>query len=102
CSARGTWPSTPPPAAPLAAGTPPGTVASQATAGGSPPGQVTHAAMRPIGTRSACQLATNAMLQGVRPQPFPSLAVLADVLAAQPAPELEGAAIEAAVLVCLH
>ena len=42
------------------------------------------------------------MLRGVRPQPFPSLAVLADVLAAQPAPELEGAAIEAAVLLCLH
>ena len=42
------------------------------------------------------------MLPLVRPSPFPPLAVLADVLGAQPSPELEGAAIEAAVLVCLH
>jgi 8-oxo-dGTP pyrophosphatase MutT (NUDIX family) len=42
------------------------------------------------------------MLRLVRPSPFPPLAVLADVLRAQPSPELEGAAIEAAVLVCLH
>jgi 8-oxo-dGTP pyrophosphatase MutT (NUDIX family) len=42
------------------------------------------------------------MLPGVVPLPFPSLGVLADALAPLPAPELEGAAIEAAVLVCLH
>jgi 8-oxo-dGTP pyrophosphatase MutT (NUDIX family) len=42
------------------------------------------------------------MLRLVRPPPFPPLAVLADVLAAQPLPEVAGAAIEAAVLVCLH
>jgi len=38
----------------------------------------------------------------VRPQPFPALAVLAEILGGQPSPELEGAPIEAAVLVCLH
>src|SRR3954452_25490336 len=58
--------------------------------------------LRPLGIGSACHLAAGAMLRGVRPQPFPSLAVLAEGLAAQPAPVLEGAAIEAAVLVCLH
>jgi 8-oxo-dGTP pyrophosphatase MutT (NUDIX family) len=42
------------------------------------------------------------MLPLVRPQPFPPLAVLADALGGVPAPALEGAAIEAAVLVCLH
>jgi 8-oxo-dGTP pyrophosphatase MutT (NUDIX family) len=42
------------------------------------------------------------MLPLVRPQPFPPLAVLAEVLGVQPLPEVEGAAIEAAVLVCLH
>jgi 8-oxo-dGTP pyrophosphatase MutT (NUDIX family) len=42
------------------------------------------------------------MLPGVRPVPFPSLAVLADALVDVPSPELEGARIEAAVLVCLH
>jgi 8-oxo-dGTP pyrophosphatase MutT (NUDIX family) len=42
------------------------------------------------------------MLPLVRPQPFPPLAVLAESLAAQPLPEVEGAAIEAAVLLCLH
>lgn len=42
------------------------------------------------------------MLQSVRPSPFPTLAMLADALADLPPPELEGAAIEAAVLVCLH
>ena len=42
------------------------------------------------------------MLRRVRPPPFPTLAVLADALGGLPAPELEGAAIEAAVLVCLH
>ena len=42
------------------------------------------------------------MLPGVRPPPFPTLAVLAEALAELPSPELEGAAIEAAVLVCLH
>ena len=42
------------------------------------------------------------MLHGVRPPPFPTLAVLAEALAELPSPELEGAAIEAAVLVCLH
>ena len=42
------------------------------------------------------------MLPGVDPSPFPTLAVLAEALAAQPAPTHEGAAIEAAVLVCLQ
>jgi 8-oxo-dGTP pyrophosphatase MutT (NUDIX family) len=42
------------------------------------------------------------MLRAVRPPPFPTLAVLADALSDLPSPELEGAAIEAAVLVCLH
>jgi 8-oxo-dGTP pyrophosphatase MutT (NUDIX family) len=42
------------------------------------------------------------MLPDVRPPPFPSLPVLAEALAGVPLPELEGAAIEAAVLVCLH
>jgi 8-oxo-dGTP pyrophosphatase MutT (NUDIX family) len=42
------------------------------------------------------------MLPGVRPPPFPSLPVLAEALARTPLPELEGAPIEAAVLVCLH
>jgi 8-oxo-dGTP pyrophosphatase MutT (NUDIX family) len=42
------------------------------------------------------------MLRCVRPPPFPPLAVLADALAGTPPPALEGAAIEAAVLVCLH
>ena len=42
------------------------------------------------------------MLRSVRPPPFPPLAVLADALARTPPPALEGAAIEAAVLVCLH
>jgi 8-oxo-dGTP pyrophosphatase MutT (NUDIX family) len=42
------------------------------------------------------------MLPLVRPQPFPPLAVLAEVLGGQPLPKVEGAAIEAAVLVCLH
>jgi 8-oxo-dGTP pyrophosphatase MutT (NUDIX family) len=42
------------------------------------------------------------MLRRVRPPPFPTLAVLADALGGLPSPELEGAAIEAAVLVCLH
>jgi 8-oxo-dGTP pyrophosphatase MutT (NUDIX family) len=42
------------------------------------------------------------MLPRVRPPPFPTLAVLADALGGVPSPELEGAAIEAAVLVCLH
>jgi 8-oxo-dGTP pyrophosphatase MutT (NUDIX family) len=42
------------------------------------------------------------MLRCVRPPPFPPLAVLAAALAATPPPALEGAAIEAAVLVCLH
>jgi 8-oxo-dGTP pyrophosphatase MutT (NUDIX family) len=42
------------------------------------------------------------MLHGVRPPPFPPLAVLTEVLGGLPLPELEGAAIEAAVLVCLH
>lgn len=43
-----------------------------------------------------------AMLRAVRPAPFPTLEVLAGALADLPAPEREGAAIEAAVLVCLH
>ena len=34
--------------------------------------------------------------------PFPSLPVLAEALGGVPSPELEGARIEAAVLVCLH
>jgi 8-oxo-dGTP pyrophosphatase MutT (NUDIX family) len=38
----------------------------------------------------------------VRSQPFPPLAVLSDALEGLPPPELEGAAIEAAVVVCLH
>ena len=42
------------------------------------------------------------MLRDVRPTPFPPLPVLAEALAGVPLPELEGAAIEAAVLVCLH
>lgn len=42
------------------------------------------------------------MLPAVRPPPFPSLEVLADALGSVAAPELEGARIEAAVLVCLH
>ncbi len=42
------------------------------------------------------------MLPLVRPPPFPPLPVLAEALAATPHPELEGAPIEAAVLVCLH
>jgi 8-oxo-dGTP pyrophosphatase MutT (NUDIX family) len=42
------------------------------------------------------------MLPAVRPPPFPPLAVLAEALGGLPLPELEGAALEAAVLVCLH
>jgi 8-oxo-dGTP pyrophosphatase MutT (NUDIX family) len=42
------------------------------------------------------------MLPAVLPSPFPPLAVLADVLGGVALPELEGAAIEAAVLICLH
>jgi 8-oxo-dGTP pyrophosphatase MutT (NUDIX family) len=42
------------------------------------------------------------MLRRVRSPPFPTLAMLADALGGLPSPELEGAAIEAAVLVCLH
>jgi 8-oxo-dGTP pyrophosphatase MutT (NUDIX family) len=42
------------------------------------------------------------MLPAVLPLPFPPLAVLADALSGVAAPELEGAALEAAVLVCLH
>jgi 8-oxo-dGTP pyrophosphatase MutT (NUDIX family) len=42
------------------------------------------------------------MLRAVRPPPFPPLAVLADALSGVASPELEGAALEAAVLVCLH
>jgi 8-oxo-dGTP pyrophosphatase MutT (NUDIX family) len=42
------------------------------------------------------------MLPAVRPPPFPPLAVLTEALGGLPLPELEGAAIEAAVLVCLH
>ena len=42
------------------------------------------------------------MLPAVRPPPFPPLAVLAEALADLPSPELQGARIEAAVLVCLH
>jgi 8-oxo-dGTP pyrophosphatase MutT (NUDIX family) len=42
------------------------------------------------------------MLPAVLPPPFPPLGVLADALSGVAAPELEGAALEAAVLVCLH
>jgi 8-oxo-dGTP pyrophosphatase MutT (NUDIX family) len=42
------------------------------------------------------------MLPAVLPPPFPSLPVLAEALSGVAAPELEGAALEAAVLVCLH
>ena len=42
------------------------------------------------------------MLPGVRPPPFPPLAVLASALGGVPPPVVEGAPIEAAVLVCLH
>jgi 8-oxo-dGTP pyrophosphatase MutT (NUDIX family) len=42
------------------------------------------------------------MLRTVRPVPFPSLPALAEALGGVPPPELEGARIEAAVLVCLH
>jgi 8-oxo-dGTP pyrophosphatase MutT (NUDIX family) len=42
------------------------------------------------------------MLRAVLPPPFPPLSVLADALGGVAAPELEGAALEAAVLVCLH
>jgi 8-oxo-dGTP pyrophosphatase MutT (NUDIX family) len=42
------------------------------------------------------------MLRAVQPPPFPTLAVLAEALGAVAAPELEGAPLEAAVLVCLH
>jgi 8-oxo-dGTP pyrophosphatase MutT (NUDIX family) len=42
------------------------------------------------------------MLPAVRPPPFPPLAVLAEALGGLPLPELEGAALEAAVLVCLQ
>ncbi len=42
------------------------------------------------------------MLRDVHPTPFPSLPVLAEALAGVPSPEREGAAIEAAVLICLH
>ena len=42
------------------------------------------------------------MLPRVRPPPFPPLAVLASALGGVPPPEVEGAPIEAAVLVCLH
>jgi 8-oxo-dGTP pyrophosphatase MutT (NUDIX family) len=42
------------------------------------------------------------MLQAMRPTPFPPLPVLAEALGGVPSPELEGAAVEAAVLVCLH
>jgi len=42
------------------------------------------------------------MLPAVRPPPFPPLGVLAEALGGLPLPELEGAALEAAVLVCLH
>jgi 8-oxo-dGTP pyrophosphatase MutT (NUDIX family) len=42
------------------------------------------------------------MLQSVRPAPFPSVRVLAEALREVPSPELEGARIEAAVLVCLQ
>src|SRR4051794_17983094 len=43
-----------------------------------------------------------AMLPSVLPAPFPTLAALAEALRDVPAPELEGAAVEAAVLACLH
>jgi 8-oxo-dGTP pyrophosphatase MutT (NUDIX family) len=42
------------------------------------------------------------MLRAVQPPPFPTLAVLAEALGEVAAPELEGAPLEAAVLVCLH
>jgi 8-oxo-dGTP pyrophosphatase MutT (NUDIX family) len=42
------------------------------------------------------------MLRAVQPPPFPTLAVLAEALGAVAAPELKGAPLEAAVLVCLH
>ncbi|MDX6572783.1 MAG: hypothetical protein QOC86_1939 [Gaiellales bacterium] len=42
------------------------------------------------------------MLPSVLPAPFPTLAALAEALREVPAPELEGAAVEAAVLACLH
>jgi 8-oxo-dGTP pyrophosphatase MutT (NUDIX family) len=42
------------------------------------------------------------MLRAVQPRPFPPLSVLADALGGVASPELEGAALEAAVLVCLH
>ena len=42
------------------------------------------------------------MLQAMRHAPFPPLPVLAEALGGVPSPELEGAAVEAAVLVCLH
>jgi 8-oxo-dGTP pyrophosphatase MutT (NUDIX family) len=42
------------------------------------------------------------MLPDVFPPPFPPLSVLADARSGVPAPELEGARVEAAVLVCLH
>ena len=42
------------------------------------------------------------MLRAVQPPPFPPLSVLADALGGVASPELAGAALEAAVLVCLH
>jgi len=42
------------------------------------------------------------MLRTMQPAPFPPLAVLAEALGGVPSPELEGAPVEAAVLVCLH
>jgi 8-oxo-dGTP pyrophosphatase MutT (NUDIX family) len=42
------------------------------------------------------------MLREMRPAPFPPLPVLAEALGGTPSPQLEGAAVEAAVLVCLH
>jgi 8-oxo-dGTP pyrophosphatase MutT (NUDIX family) len=42
------------------------------------------------------------MLRSVLPPPFPSLSVLEEALSGVAAPELEGAPVEAAVLVCLH
>ena len=42
------------------------------------------------------------MLRTMRPSPFPPLPALAEALGGVPSPELEGAPIEAAVLVCLH
>jgi 8-oxo-dGTP pyrophosphatase MutT (NUDIX family) len=61
-----------------------------------PGGRSVHVAVAVRATR------TRAMLPGVRPVPFPSLPVLAEALGGVPSPELEGARIEAAVLVCLH